>query len=1108
MAKYYDTVQGKTIYDLKDDKEFRKDLVRFMSSSRKNYSVDELREKGFDWMIDEYVEHMRSQDTNEATALQDLYFARDEEARENDRAAFGRLMLAWDASEGAGTGKLKGAGDYLEAIATSPSTLAGVFTGGFGKLGGLAASKSSALATRAAVQRVLSKEFAKEAAKGFAVTGAVEGAIGAGQIEAQEATREAVVDDYVGMTPAQKGLAIGANAVVGGAIGGFARGMDRKTADAATAVLEKQSKEIANSKLAAAKKATKKFADASKNPAGKQRVSRILDRMTELNQVLTTRKQKLEKLDPTKVAEGLDIKDTILKEGSDKNLSSGLSRHTLQGIAAATLDLVEELDVARGERISSAVARGLESGKITTDRVEEIVNDYGLSREEFSYVFLSDLSEAGRTLGEAGRMSREVQKKIFTDMENLADQGVSMYNDGLARQVSDIVGVEKGFFGSTLDVLRGLDSVRIAFMTSQLGTTAANTMFSTARVGIDVVDELFRQTLRTGGFAMRGKAVPISNFHAVTSGLRGMTISRENATVLREMFARDLPEEYNRIFHDINRVEMNADINSTVGKVGSAVNFLNSAVDSRFKQAAFYASVDRQLIEQGSSVKDFLAKNNSLLDLPESVRQKAVYDTLDFVFQKGYSRKEGAGIAREMINLHKRAPFVVSGFLGMPFPRYVANHMEFINDYTPIALMTGGKKNFSQIYAGELKDVNERWARQLTGVTLFSGAVYARASQVEFDDEGNAVGMKTNFSDMQFGEEGETAKLGRVSGALAAHTLLADLWVRNKYDLPMPEFSSTVRDVLEVAGGLGNMGFDKGLIADVERAFEEGSFGPLSSRLADIGATFTYPTTVLRDLQGQLDPELGYTPYTRALLMQETNMLDAMLTDTEGFNRLVRFLPETELLQYTQSVNGRTSTVLMDPFGGGAVRAINPMTKQVLGIEKRKAPTALQKEISTLGLKEYKLYSKKKLKNPATDFLVRYALAKTLPQDFEEYISQPLVEYNGTRMYDELSVDEKRYMLERFVNKKVSLAKDRVDLYWEELSNKNPKAAASFIRNTFEIDVKAAPPNLFDKAASDLTNGKFSSYGDYINDSDSIEQELYRKQELMRIVDILKGQLR
>ena len=42
MESYVEKAKGKTIADIKDDREFQKDLVRFLSSSRKNYSINEL----------------------------------------------------------------------------------------------------------------------------------------------------------------------------------------------------------------------------------------------------------------------------------------------------------------------------------------------------------------------------------------------------------------------------------------------------------------------------------------------------------------------------------------------------------------------------------------------------------------------------------------------------------------------------------------------------------------------------------------------------------------------------------------------------------------------------------------------------------------------------------------------------------------------------------------------------------------------------------------------------------------------------------------------------------------------------------------------------------
>jgi len=1112
MTSYLDNVSGSTIEDLKENKDFQKDLVRFLSSDRINFSIDELREGGVDFMVDEYVEHMRGQDANEVTALRDLSFAKDTTTRESDRLAFGRLMETWDKVDGVGTGFIKGTFDYGEAILTSPATLASVFTGGYSKLGAVAATKATQLATRAAVKSIMSKQFAKEAAKGFVRTAAVEGALTAGQVEVQESARENTIEDYQGMSIGEKAFTVGIGAGFGGTLGGFSRGLSIKQADQVAENLMKQSSSIAANKQKIAKVAVKKLSEVGSTAQGRKKVNNILNKMNGLVDILAKRDVKKNPLDPKKVAEGLDIKKDILTEGPNIDVTAGLSRHTLQGIAAAALEVAEVIKLKEGERISTALAQAMDDGIINTKSIDKIINDYGLTREEFGYVFLSDLSEAGRTLGAAGQVAKLIKKsdlsEILDKIEVLSDQGVGVYNDRLAKEVSATIGVERNAFGTAIEVLRQTDSARIAFMTSQIGTTAANAMFSTARMGIDVVDEVFRQTLRTGyTFATTGK-IPISNFRAVTSGLRSMSWNKQDALMVKEMYKRDFPEEYQKIFYDINRAEVSVGSDTVVGKIGSFVNTLNSAVDSRFKQAAFYSSIDRQLIERGEGgLKDFLSKNDSLLDLPDqAIKDKAVYDSLDFVFQKGYKKEDALGIPRAVINLHKKAPFVVSGFLGMPFPRYVANHIEFINDYTPIAFVTGGRKNFDKVYAGTLKDPTERIARQMTGISLISGAVYARASQVEFDDDGKAIGMKTAFSDMQFGQAGETKRLGRVAGALAAHQLLGDLIVRYHYGLPMPKTSETIRNTLDVAGGLGNMGFDKGLESDIRKAFDEASFKPIARRLADVMATFTYPVTVFKDLQGQINPEASYVPYTRDLMLgdgvqKEHNLLYAMFTDTESINRLVRFLPEfdTELMQYTQSLDGRKSTVLYDPIGGGPVRSRNPITKQLLGIESKKAPNTLQKNINNLNLKEFLLYRKSQIRNPALDILVRFGLSKTLNNNFEDYISKPLKEYDSTVMFSEISSDEQAMLIKKFINQQVRATETRIEMYFEELSNKSPRGAASYIRNVFQIEMQQAKPGVTERSVSHASGGKFNSVDEYINDSETITQELERKQEIMQL---------
>ena len=160
-----------------------------------------------------------------------------------------------------------------------------------------------------------------------------------------------------------------------------------------------------------------------------------------------------------------------------------------------------------------------------------------------------------------------------------------------------------------------------------------------------------------------------------------------------------------------------------------------------------------------------------------------------------------------------------------------------------------------------------------------------------------------------------------------------------------------------------------------------------------------------------------------------------------------------------------------------------------------------------MGLKDYQLYRKSQIRNPATDYLVRYALASTMPENFEEYISKPLKKYNNQVTYQELNEEEKKLILKDFVRSEIQTAKGVVEMYWEELSNKNPRAAASYIRNAYAITERTAPKSLFQRAAESLSNGKLKDPAEYIADADSIEEELSRRQDLMRLVKIQEDQL-
>ena len=131
MSDYFQSVRGQNLDTLKKDKDFQKDLITFFAGGRYNMTSDEIKKVGVDGLYDKYLEHMRYQESNEATAFKDLYYVRDtENVPDQELESFSRLIQAWDNSESAGDSFTNKAGDYLEAIITSPSTVAGLAAGG------------------------------------------------------------------------------------------------------------------------------------------------------------------------------------------------------------------------------------------------------------------------------------------------------------------------------------------------------------------------------------------------------------------------------------------------------------------------------------------------------------------------------------------------------------------------------------------------------------------------------------------------------------------------------------------------------------------------------------------------------------------------------------------------------------------------------------------------------------------------------------------------------------------------------------------------------------------------------------------------------------------
>lgn len=1138
---YVQEAEGKYFNELLDSEEFQEDLKNFFSGGRYNYTPEQLEDTA--QLADDFARHMRFQETNEATALFDLSYVKkpDSEASREGKVAFGKLMQAYDMSEGGGTGIAEGAWDYLSAFATSPSTAATVATFGFGvgsKIAAKATSKAAAMSVRAyankllaeglskqAVKEAVKKNVGKETLKAAGISFVGEAAVGGVGSYGRGETREAVIEGYE-YGPGDLAIDAAIDGTLGSALGGLGGYWTQTTKNKAADAIVDQAKKASDEAKVKAKLAIDVITGSNLSD---DMINDTMTDVAELAQIFRARESgiKLDPLDPASVKEGQMIFNRMLDERANELIAPGLDMNTVRGIAAASIKLKEKLKLRPGERISSAIADGIANGTIQADEITNLRREFNLSAEEVSYLWLAELSKAGKVLAEGSKIKRALEENL----DVLASQGASVFTGSEAAEVLERV--EKGGLVSGLyQGLQDVDQTRIAFMTSQLGTTAANVATGGYNVVVDMSDAFWKDVLdSTLGTKMPDGTIQRRWTNRTLSTLKGFTTNRKESEILGAMLMEDAPMKFTELFYETQRVGDLSQSKNFLHRSARFVNTLNMATDAVFKQGSFYGAFDRRLRELndpnlGTSFAEYLKRHTDL----EAARAAGVVDYATdyakrFTFQRGYEGDKslfGRG-AQGIQQYHKKFPFVVSAVLDVPFPRYVANHLEYVNDYTPIGIATGGidlleKKLYKTddatlgLVGDNFKTGRDRVARQMTGAMLTAGGVWLAAEkngEIDYDKLVAQTGAETD--------------LGRTAGPWAANLLIGDLIWRSGYlgneKIPISG-DAFKRNASEVLAGMGDLGFDLGLINDLSDAVQTGEFSEAAyKRLGGIVSTFTYPGTISRDVAAQLSDFARGNPYVRDIGRDETtgekNFLEEITGQGVFRNQALRFLMDSQNLSVTQTKRGTTQDLkLYSGFNPAPTGGYNPITRQ-FGYTQEPPSTALQKEMTRLGLEEYKLYGNTKTPNSTLDYAVRKLLSvgmEGVPPMWKEFeawkgnwkLNNRTV-YAG-RTYDELDDPElQKQALEDFVNHRINNAQELMSGEYNRMleTDSGRKKAAGFLRNMYvvqEANLKRSKDKNFDDVVTLMTKGEsieYKSAREYILDSSSIEEELARRRRIM-----------
>ena len=966
---------------LTKDDDFLDDAYDFLVQ-REGYKDSELDTP--EKIYDQFLEHFRYQNVNEVTAIRDLEYAQNSNLQE--KVKFANLIQLYENMEG-DSFNIETIKDYAGGILTAPSTYAGLFTAGAGKL----ASTGANQLTKLGIRKLLNKEIAKSAAKGAAV----EGTIGAVQGGAQELTKvETGLTDEVdaGRIATQAGI----QATFGGLFNAGAGYYQTKKAIDANILLseaEKASKVVADA-------ANKKSKDFLKSVRADEDIDFLNDALNELipntyemtkaglKRIIKKKPVKKRPLDPDKVKMGRSLAQ---EKGVDN-----LDIDFYENLSAAAIKVKNRIksNLTKGDRITEGLARAIGKGDLKFDELSTILKEHNLTYDQFSLIYLADISDAGRKLGYHGFLKKQIDPEVSKEKVNsllnsiveLEQRGLTKVTKGQAKEV--IENKRK------LGLLKDLDKLRLGLMTSQPATTMRNNANALFRVVVDAgTRSIYNLT--------RGK----NPFDALD--VTKYMLNPYEAQVVRKLFENTMPDSASVLFRDAADLSAQAG-EGALAKIGTSANFLNTMSDNFFKQAMFTASLRRRLADDGKDLIK-LIKDGKFNTISKETLEGSMQDALEFVYQQSF---KGDGffskVAKVTIDAHRNVPFVISSVL--PFPRFVANQMKFLYEHTPLlGLMNlegiGTKQGYLKSIASKnVDDYRKMFAKQTMGLMMLTTAYNWRKEQM--DDDGRIGTYWYEFKD-------ETGKIvdGRPTyGPFAPYLLAADVILRyNKSseegkDVKLDDtflfnpaglfidimdrkdasgkrlsevFTSPRQYMQDSLQALFGSSFRAGYgIYAIDKLFDdftaEGNFlGEKGSKIfgefvANLVNTYTIPLSVVKDVYSQFDKFARYVPETRP--GGEIDFFKII------YNRGTRAMPDfgsnTALGRYFGAKE--YDLPLRNPFRSGEVMSINPLEKQLTGFTRLPKLNLLEEEMRNLNLQYYDLYRRDP--NDLVDRLIREEL--------------------------------------------------------------------------------------------------------------------------------------
>jgi hypothetical protein len=328
------------------------------------------------------------------------------------------------------------------------------------------------------------------------------------------------------------------------------------------------------------------------------------------------------------------------------------------------------------EKVSDAIKRTLESVDTFDDVVfERALASADVTPDEFAKMFRTSAGDAARSLQSLSVVAR-LQNKLKNIDPAAAAELTKMYGDRSA--------VTSAFTGIK-DLGMRLDRELKALMVSQLSTTLRNAFSGVSVITFGTAAEAVESALyrvgKTAGELATGKPVTGS----FTGGLKGVYDDavrsafylgqRDLSSEVTDALLSGTPALYRKMVKTTGEAGPN-----DLSKVAQIANTFNVAQDAFFRKAMFTSSVEKQLSRVGIDMYDVIAQGKQV---PFDVLQNAVNEALTGTFSKMPTK---GPMFHAVKFIEELGPI---GSTVIPFPRFMANAMEWTYKHMPTGVLSG-----------------------------------------------------------------------------------------------------------------------------------------------------------------------------------------------------------------------------------------------------------------------------------------------------------------------------------------------------------------------------------------------------------------------------------